>query len=134
MMEGAMRGMAMRWGMGLAGLVAMHVSCNVQAQGTPAYKCVSNGRVVYSQVPCAGAKPLGSPKPRVNVRYETPSQDRAKIARRATLSADARQECGALDTRLHAQEAEFKSRGDAATLQDEMPLVRSKKRYRELKC
>jgi hypothetical protein len=124
---------AMRWGTALAGLVALHFACGAQAQ-TPAYKCVSKGRVVYSQVQCADGKPIGSPKPRVNVRYETPSQDRAKIARRSTLTAEARKECGALDGHLREQEAQVKSRGDAVTLDDEMPLVRSKKRYRELKC
>jgi hypothetical protein len=77
---------------------------------------------------------MNQPKPRVNVRYERPSQDRATAARRATLTAEARQECRALDARLREQEAGVKARGDAVTLEDEMPLVRSKKRYRELKC
>lgn len=128
-----MSGMAMRWGMGLVVLAALQAPLDAQAQDTALYKCRANGRVVYTQIPCGG-KPLNEPRPRVNVRYETPSQDRARIARRATLTAEARQECGALDTRMQAQEAEFKSKGDAGTLEDEMPLVRSKKRYRELKC
>ena len=123
----------MRWGTACAALVALQVAGGAWAQ-TPAYKCVSKGRVVYTQVPCGDAKPINSPKPRVNVRYETPSQERAKIARRAPLSAEDREECGALDHRMQEQEAEVKARGDAATLQDEMPLVRSKKRFRELKC
>jgi hypothetical protein len=125
---------AMRWGMASAGLLALAFACGAQAQETPAYKCVSKGRVVYSQIPCAGARPIGSARPRVNVRYETPSQDRAKIARRATLSEAERHECTGLDARLRDQEAEVRSRGDAATLQDEMPLVHTRKRYRELKC
>ena len=129
-----MPGKAMRWGTACAAIVALHVTGNVWAQQTPAYKCVSKGRVVYTQVPCGDAKPINSPKPRVNVRYETPSQDRAKIARRATLTAEARAECGALDHRLQEQEAEVKAKGDTVTLQDEMPMVRSQKRYRELKC
>ena len=115
---------AMRWGMVSLALAAAQALAPVQAQDAM-YKCYSKGGVVYSQIPCG--KPLDAPKPRVNVRYQTPSQDRAKAARRATLSAEARQECSALDTRLQQQEAEFKARGDAATLQDEMPLVRSKK-------
>jgi len=132
-----MPGTAIRWGTVLAAFAALHVACDVHAQdasSTPTYKCGRRGAVVYSQLPCGGGKVIGANKPRVNVRYETPPQDRAKAARRGMLSADARQECTALDGRLHAQEVELKSRGDAATLQDEMPLVQSKKRYRELKC
>jgi hypothetical protein len=128
-----MPGKAMRWGTACAAIVALQVLGVAQAQ-TPTYKCVSKGRVVYSQFQCGDAKPMNSARPRVNVRYETPSQDRAKIARRATLTAQAREECGALDRRLRDQEAEVKAKGDALTLEDEMPLVRSKKRYRELKC
>ena len=122
--------MAMRWGIPLLALVAMQA--HGQSGDTPIYKCRAKGEVVYTYVPCG--KALDQGKPRVNVRYETPSQDRAKIARRSVLSAEARQECTALDARMHEQEAEFKSKGAAATLEDEMPLVRSKKRYRELKC
>ena len=121
---------AMRWAIALFALAGLQAP--VQAQDTAMYKCYSKGGVVYSQLPCG--KPLNQPRPRVNVRYETPSQDRAKAARRAPLTAEARQECSALDTRLREQEAEFKAKGDAAAIQDEMPLVRSKKRFRELKC
>ena len=128
-----MPGKAMRWGAALAALVAVQVAAPVAAE-SPTYKCVSKGRVVYTQIQCGDAQPMNAPKPRVNVRYETPSQDRAKTARRATLSAEAREECGALDQRMKQQESEFKAMGEGATLQDEMPLVRSKKRYRELKC
>ena len=132
-----MPGTAIRWGTVLGALAALHAACGVQAQeasGTPTYKCVVRGEVVYTQMPCAGGKVVGGGKRRVNVRYETPPQDRAKAARRGMLSEEARHECTALDTRLHAQEEELKARGDAASLQDEMPLVQSRKRYRELKC
>ncbi|MBC5782124.1 hypothetical protein H8N03_04150 [Ramlibacter sp. USB13] len=124
--------MAMRWGMGLFALAVLHLPGPAGAQETAMYKCYAKGQVVYSQMPCG--KPLNQPKPRVNVRYETPSQDRAKIARRATLTAEARQECSALDATMHEQEAGVRAKGDAATIEDEMPLVRSRKRYRELKC
>lgn len=128
-----MSGSAVGWGSALlaAGLLAASA---VQAQDAPTYKCVRRAGVTYSQLPCAGGTPIGQGKPRVNVRYETPPQDRAKIARRAGLSETARHECGALDATLQAEEQELKAKGDAATLQDEMPLVKSKKRYRELKC
>lgn len=132
-----MPGTAMRWATVLAALAALWASwaqAQEAASGAPAYKCVRRGEIVYSQAPCTGGKPIGGPKPRVNVRYETPPQDRAKAARRGVLTAEARQECTALDARLHAQEQELKGKGNAATIQDEMPLVQSKKRYRELKC
>ena len=125
-----MSGMAVRWGVVMFALTGLQTP--VQAQDTAVYKCYAKHGVVYSQLPCG--KPIGQARPRVNVRYETPSQDRAKAARRAPLTAEARQECSALDTRMRAQEAEVKAKGDAAAIQDEMPLVRSRKRYRELKC
>jgi hypothetical protein len=70
----------------------------------------------------------------VSVRYEAPPQDRAKAVRRAQLSEEARHECTALDVRLPEQEAELKAMGSAATIHDEMPLVSSKKRFRQLGC
>lgn len=127
---------ANRWATALAAVMALHVPCSVQAEDNPTYKCVAKGRVVYTQIPCSGnSKPLGSNgKPRVNVRYEAPPQDRAVAARRAQLSPAERNECLGLDHRLHEQEMEIKSKGTSATLDDEMPLVRSKKRFRELRC
>jgi len=130
-----MLGTAIRWGTVLGTFAALHAMSVAYAQDTPAYRCGSGQHVTYSQVPCGSAKPLGTPaKPRVNVRYETPSQDRARIARRGQLTADARAECSRLDVRLKEQEAELKGMGDGATIHDEMPLVKSRKRYRELKC
>ena len=130
-----MSAMAIRWGTILAGIATLHASCNVRAEDSPTYKCVYKGQVVYTQIRCGNAKPLGSSgKPRVNVRYEAPPQDRAVAAKRASLGAAERHECSGLDRQLHEQEADLKAKGDGATLQDEMPLVRSKKRFRELKC
>ena len=131
-----MSSMAIRWGTALAALVSLHLPGNVQAEDNPTYKCAGKGRVVYTQIPCSGgAKPMGSGgKPRVNVRYDAPPQDRAVAAKRASLSPAERHECSGLDRQLHDQQAELKAKGAAATLDDEMPLVRSKKRFRELKC
>jgi hypothetical protein len=105
-----------------------------QAQVTPTYKCGAKGRVVYSQIPCAGGRELGAAGPRRTDKHTPPPQDRATIARRARLSPEEKQECKALDTRLKQQEGELKAMGASATLQDEMPLVKSKQRYRELRC
>lgn len=131
-----MSSMAIRWGTAFAAVVALGAACNVSGQENPTYKCVARGRVVYTQIPCSGgAKPMGAAgKPRVNVRYDAPPQDRAVAAKRASLSPGERHECSGLDQRLHEQETELKAKGAAATLDDEMPLVRSRKRFRELKC
>lgn len=130
-----MSGTAIRWGF-MVGVLALLHAGHASAQGGAAYKCYRGGRVVYTQIPCAaGTKPLGeNGKPRVNVRYQSPPQDRAVIAKRAPLSVEARQECSTLDHTLREQEMELKAKGGGATVQDEMPLVRSKKRFRELKC
>lgn len=120
-----------RWGFAV---VVLSVAGHAAADDTPTYKCVARGQVVYSEKPCAGGKQVGAPKPRVNVRYEAPPQDRAKAARRAALSEGARAECTSLEGRLREQEGELRAKGEGATLQDEMPLVHSKRRFRELGC
>lgn len=105
-----------------------------QAQGTPMYKCGHRDGVTYSQVPCPGGRQLGVSAPsRTDKRRPVP-QDRATIARRAVLTAEERQECKVLDRRLVEQAAQLEARGESVTLDDEMPLVRSKKRFRELHC
>ncbi|MGV3494959.1 MAG: hypothetical protein ACO1OY_13900 [Ramlibacter sp.] len=105
----------------------------------PTYKCLSRtsaGRtsVTYTHVPCTGGRELGAAKQRVAQRYAVPPQDRATLARRAPLSAEDKQECRALDGRLRDQKRQLEVLGDNATLQDEMPLVHSQRRYRELRC
>lgn len=100
----------------------------------PAYKCVSRGHVVYTQIPCAGGREVRPSGARHADKYKTPPQDRAKLARRGQLSPQARQECESLEGRIREHEAQIKARGSAATIQDETPLVKAKLRFRELKC
>ena len=119
--------------MGAAALMA--VAGLAPAQDTPTYKCYSRGQVVYSQLPCKnGGKEVGSTTARKTDKYTPPPQDRAKIARRAQLAPEAREECSALEVRIREQDAEFKAKGPTATVQDETPLVKSKLRFNELKC
>lgn len=96
-----------------------------------AYRC---GAHSYSDVPCPGGSEVGVRHPHETDRWRVPPQTRAVIARRAGLSPEDRQECYALDARMRDQQKALKAKGAAATLQDEMPLVGSKKRYRELHC
>lgn len=123
----------MRWGLTIMAACWLLAGA-AQAQGETTYKCRSPGRVTYSDRPCPGARQMGAAAPHQTDKWKTPSQDRATLARRAPLPADTKQECRALDARLQEQQAMLKARGEAATLQDEMPLVLSRKRYRELKC
>jgi hypothetical protein len=125
--------MAMRWGLTI--VAACWLLAGVApADAQVAYKCRSPGRVTYSDRPCTGARQVGAGAPHHADKWKSPPQDRATIARRAPLAVEAKQECSALDARLQQQQAMLKTRGEAATLQDEMPLVLSRKRYRELKC
>ena len=97
-----------------------------------AYKC---GGHAYSDRPCSGGRLVGAHAARTTDKWKAPPpQNRAVIARRARLSPQERKECGALDRRLREQQSGLAAKGDAATLQDEMPLVQTKKRFRELKC
>ena len=114
----------------LVGLAGSHAGAQPAA-----YRCYSGGTVTYSQVPCAGARAVGgAPVRRVTDKSKAPPQDRAVAAKRATLSAEERQECRTLDRQLRDEERLLRLKGEAATLEDEMPLVRAKKRFRELKC
>lgn len=126
------------WGWPAALLLAAAPLAHAQVE-PPTYKCLartSAGRtsVTYTHVPCAGGSELGAARQRAAQRYKVPPQDRATLARRAPLSAEDKQECRALDARLREQKKELQSLGDGATLQDEMPLVHSQRRYRELHC
>ena len=128
-----MRG-STRHGM-VAGLLALAALGAVEAGAQPAaYRCASRGGVTYSQVPCPGGRPVGVPTRRVTDKSRPPPQDRAVAAKRASLSAQDRQECRGLDRQLRDEERGLRLKGAAATLDDEMPLVRAKKRFRELKC
>jgi hypothetical protein len=114
--------------LGAAGLLLAAVSGHADG---PAYKC---GRNSYSSVACPGGREIGVPHRRTTDKSKPVPQGRAVIAKRAVLSPEQRQECKALDVRLRDQQAAIKAKADAATLQDEMPLVQSRKRFRELRC
>ncbi len=101
---------------------------------TPTYKCQANGKVVYTQIPCPGGRQLGASGAKVPERYKTPPQDRAKAARRAQLTPEARQECTALEGRMKEQESALKAKGTEPTIEEETPLVKTRLRFRELKC
>ena len=67
----------------LAGAVLLLAATPASALEAATYKCVSGGRVVYTQIPCAGGRPLCPRAHRESDKYRTLSQDRARIARRA---------------------------------------------------
>lgn len=98
------------------------------------YRCPTPGRVTYSQVRCPGGKLVGPRGSRESSRWQPVPQDRAVVARRARLSAEDRQECATLDRSMRQEERLLKAKGEAVTLDDEMPLVRMKKKFRETKC
>ena len=125
-----------RWGMGLAA-AALLLACapaGAEDGGPPTYKCGSRNGVVYTDKMCPGGREMGPAGARKTDKYQPPPQDRAKSARRAQLTPEAREECEKLEVTVKDQEAEFKAKGAGATVQDETPLVKSKLRFRELKC
>ena len=120
----------------IAALVAVLVSCALPAAAQEAaYRCASRGSVTYSQVPCPGGRMVGRHAAHAaDDKWKTPPQDRALVARRARLSPEDRQECHVLDGRLREQQHALELQGAAATVHDEMPLVDTKKKFRELGC
>lgn len=110
------------------------LACGPAVAAPPTFKCVNTSGVTYSQMPCPGGRELAPAGRRVTDKSVPPPQDRATLARRATLSADEKKECRTLDGTMRDQQAQLKSRGDRVTIEDEMPLVRNQKRYREIGC
>jgi Domain of unknown function (DUF4124) len=123
----------LRWRSALAIAALMTTTAGASAQ-TAAYKCVSRGTVLYSQVPCPGGREIGATSARTTDKWKTPPQDRATIAKRSVLSAEERQECSSLDGTMLQQKRMLKAKGDTVSIEDEMPLVRNQKRFRELRC
>ncbi|MCC2673968.1 MAG: hypothetical protein K0R58_915 [Ramlibacter sp.] len=117
-----------------AAVALLALACAPAAAQQTTYKCVTRSGVTYTEKPCVGGREVGPRSRRVTDKSVPPPQDRATLARRATLSADEKKECRTLDGLLRDQQAELKKKGDTATLQDEMPLVHNKKRYREIGC
>jgi hypothetical protein len=112
-------------------LVLAALGTSQQLARAEAWRC---GPHTYSQAPCPGGRPVGAKPHRVTDKSKAPPQDRAVAARRARLTPAERQECRGLDVQLRDEERALRARGEAATLEDEMPLVRAKKRFRELRC
>lgn len=101
---------------------------------TTTYKCPSAGNPTYSDRACAGGHVVGPQGHRTTDKAKPVPQDRATIARRSRLTEEERAECRTLDVKKAEQEKELKGKGSGATLQDEMPLVFTTKRMRELRC
>ena len=119
---------------GLAASLAMVLAHGPAHAQKPTYRCADRSGVTYTEKPCLDGRVVSPSGRRVTDKSVPPPQDRATLARRATLSADEKQECRTLDKTMRDQQAQLKARGDAVTIEDEMPLVRNKKRYREVGC
>ena len=117
-----------------AGLALLALACGPAAAQQATYKCAGRSGVTYTEKPCAGGREVGATARRVTDKSVAPPQDRATIARRATLTPEERQECRSLDGLMRDQQAQLKSLGAGASLQDEMPLVHNKRRYRDIGC
>jgi hypothetical protein len=110
----------------LAALAASQAGAQMQV-----YRC---GARTYSQAPCPGGRLVGVTPHHVTDKSKPPPQDRAVAAKRAVLAPEERQECRALDVRLRDEQRSLRAKGEAVTIDDEMPLVRAQKRFRELRC
>src|SRR4051794_39792717 len=102
-------GDAMRWGLMIVA-AGWLLAAAVPAAAQVTYRCGAPGRVTYSDRACPGGRQVGASAPHHADKWKAPPQDRAKIARRASLPAEAKQECTALDARLQQQEAMLKTR------------------------
>jgi len=117
-----------------AGAAALALAAFAAPAQTTTYKCSSRGGTTYSDRVCSGGRPLGAGGARSTDKSRPVPQDRAKIARRARLTPEERAECKTLDGRIVEQQSALKAKGEGITLEDEMPLVHTQRRMRELRC
>ena len=83
------------WALGACALALALVAGQAGAQA--AYKCTTRSGVTYSQVPCPGAREVGTAHAKTTDRNAVPSQDRARRVQRQSLTPEKREECNALD-------------------------------------
>lgn len=124
-----------------------------QAGSAPTYKCVTSGKVSYSDEPCVGAivvdttptqgldKITGTSRKGADVRNiefnkamadglqpilgETPEQ-RSKRHQRSHLSAESKLECWSLDGQIQGKRV--------MSAKEEVSLYQAQKRFKDLKC
>ena len=137
----------------LIGVVLWSLAAWAQAQSAPTYKCVTAGKIAYSDQPCVGAqivdttptqgldKISGTSKKGADVRNtetnklmadglkplfnETPEQ-RSTRHRRSNLAASDKLECAGLDGQITGKRA--------IDAREEVTLYKARKRYKDLKC
>lgn len=137
-----------------------------QAQSLPppaktVFKCEENGKIVYSDSPCLGAKTVDVEPPRGVSRLSgqervgsAVQQERLRehvadamrpltgmnpkqyetFGRRQKLPADTQRECQRLDGRIPLVEAEERQASGEALVDIQLRLLGLRKRFRELAC
>lgn len=151
------------WGVALLTLFAL-APCHAQKVPAPSrevFKCEENGKIVYSDAPCLGAKRVdveptrglnkstGSEKVGADVRRERMDEamakavepifgetveQRAKRHRRASLPAKAKVYCNRLDAEIPAAEQEERQSGKEQLPRIQSKLLKLRQQYKELKC
>ncbi len=137
----------------LACFVMAGAACCCQAQSQPVYKCVTAGKVAYSDEPCVGAtvvnttptqgldKILGTSKKGTDVQKiefnkamaealkpvfnETPDQ-RSQRHKRSKLPENDKLECARLEREIQGKRVMDTS--------EQVTLYQARKRYKDLRC
>lgn len=145
-------------------LAAFTLVTHAQSLPPPAktvFKCEENGKVVYSDSPCLGAKTVDVEPPRGVSRLSgqervgsAVQQERLRehiadamrpltgmnpqqyetFGRRQKLPADAQRECQRLDGRIPLVEAEERQASGQGLADIQLRLLGLRKRFRELAC
>jgi hypothetical protein len=105
-----------------------------QAGAQTAYKCTTRNGVTYSQVPCPGAREVGTAHAKSSDRNAVPSQDRARRVQRQSLTPEKREECNALDKTLADEKAALDQLPQPPTPAQEKNFLNAKIRYGKLHC
>ncbi|MFG6414972.1 DUF4124 domain-containing protein [Roseateles sp. DC23W] len=144
----------------LAGLSGSVFSQHLPAPSRTVFKCEKDGRVHYSDEPCAAAKRLqveptrgmtstGNERPGADVRREQFDEQMGdalrpltgkdhpqfEVARkRVYLRPAVQRECAALDFSLPQAEASERVARDGELAEVQATLLKQRRRFRELKC
>lgn len=147
-------------------IIAVFTACPAFAQKLPPpaqniFKCEQNGKVVYSDAPCLGAKRVdiqpsrglnkssGTERIGADVRREIHNEQMAdalrpifgesadqyaKRHRRATLSAKSQTQCERLDQQIPAAEKAEAQTESGSLLQTQQHLLHLRTQYIDFKC
>ena len=103
---------------------------HVAPADAPIYKCGET----YTNVNCGGRQVNARRVTKTFDKNQLPPQDRARQMARATLPAETREKCNALESHIRQEERRLKTKQEPVTDAEEGDLAIQRVHYREMRC